>query len=234
MDTSLFEFDHVGVERAGRRLLQSATGSFSDHLVTAVIGPSGAGKSTLLRLCNRLEVETEGSVRYQGRPLADADPIVVRKEVGMVFQRPTPLPGTVADNLRFGAPDASDGDVDSMLGRVGLDGIAEQPADALSGGESQRMCLARTLLMGPRFVLFDEPTSALDAHSAAIVEALVRQLAGEGVASAWVTHDLSQMRRVAHHVVVVIGGRIVQQGHRDELLDAPDPEVARFLAGAGP
>lgn len=234
VDTVLFELDEVSVVRDGRTLLRSASGSLPDHLVTAVVGPSGSGKSTLLRLCNRLEVAATGSVRYRGRPIEEVDPLALRKEVGMVFQRPTPLPGTVAENLRFGAPDAPDAEVEVMLARVGLEGLAERPAGALSGGQAQRMSLARTLLVAPRFVLFDEPTSALDSRSTTIVEQLVRELADEGVASAWVTHDLTQVRRVAHHVVVVIDGRIVQQGHRDELLAAPEPSVARFLDGAGP
>jgi len=231
VDRALFEFHDVGVEKAGRRLLSGATGTIPDHLVTVIAGPSGSGKSTLLRLCNRLEAATSGVVRYGGSPVDEVDPLTLRREVGMVFQRPTALPGTVFDNVRAGAPTASEHDADEALDRVGLAGFGPRDASSLSGGEAQRMCLARTLLTGPRFVLFDEPTSALDPEAVTVVEELVNRLADDGVPSAWVTHDMSQLRRLAHHAVFVIDGAIVQEGHLGDVLAAPRPAVARFLEG---
>src|SRR5829696_2998988 len=216
MAPPLFEFEAVTVERGGRTLLDTVTAQVPDHGVTVVVGPSGAGKSTLLRLCNRLEVPTSGRVRHRG--------------VGTVFQRPTPLPGSVADNLRIGTPDAPDADVDAVLDEVGLTGLAIRDAGELSGGEAQRMCLARTLLTHPTALLFDEPTSALDPASARVVEALATRLAGSGTPVLWVSHDLDQVARVADHLVVLIGGRVAQAGPYAEVVADPVPDVRRFLA----
>ncbi|HXH59523.1 ATP-binding cassette domain-containing protein [Iamia sp.] len=231
MDGHLFDFDDVVVDKAGRRALDGLTGYIPDHLVTVIAGPSGSGKTTLLRLCNHLDTATTGTVRFTGRAIDQVDPLRLRREVGMVFQRPTPLPGTVADNLRVARPTATDDEIDLGLVRVGLDGFATRSADELSGGEAQRMGLARTLLTNPRFVLFDEPTSALDPSATNDIEALVAQLAIDGIPSAWVTHDMGQLRRLAHHAVFVIDGVIAQQGHLDDVLSAPSPAIERFISG---
>lgn len=232
MDSRLFDFTDIDVEKAGRAVLDGLTGWIPDHDVTVIAGPSGAGKSTLLRLCNGLDVATAGAVAFAGRALDEVDVLEHRRRVGMVFQRPTPLPGTVADNLRRARPDATDDEVDVGLRRVGLGGFGNRRADALSGGEAQRMCLARTLFTEPRFVLFDEPTSALDPTATTAIEELVLELADDGIASAWVTHDMAQLRRLAHHAVVVLDGTIAQQGHLDDVLAAPRPDVERFLTGS--
>lgn len=149
----------------------------------------------------------------------------------MVFQRPVVLPGSVDANLREGAPTASDRDVAAALDRVGLSEVVGRDASTLSGGEAQRMCLARTLMNDPQFVLFDEPTSSLDPHAVGGIEQLARDLAAGGTPSAWVTHDLAQMERLAHHLVVVIDGTVVQQGDVGTVLGAPTDAVSRFLAG---
>src|SRR5262252_300722 len=101
-----FEFDRVTVRRAGRRVLDEVTARIPAAGIAVIAGPSGAGKTTLLRLCNRLEVPDDGTVRYRGQPLDELDPLMVRRRVGMVFQRPAPFPGTVADNLAVAHPDA--------------------------------------------------------------------------------------------------------------------------------
>lgn len=231
MDGALFEFERVAVVKDDVHLLRDATCTIPDHRVTVIVGPSGSGKSTLLRLCNRLEKPTSGTIRYAGGDLSAVDPLSLRRQVGMVFQRPIALPGTVADNLRVGEPDATDVVIEDTLERVGLPGMSDRDASALSGGEAQRMCLARTLVAGPRFVLFDEPTSSLDPHAVSGIEALALELADQGTPSAWVTHDLAQMRRLAHHLIVVIEGTVVQQGDLAAVLAAPEPSVTRFLAG---
>ncbi len=228
----MFEFRDVVVERGGRRVLDGLTGHLPDHGITVITGPSGSGKSSLLRLGNGLDIPTAGTVELAGVPLADLDPLALRRDVGMVFQQATPLPGTVADNLRVAEPDATGDDVAVALDRVGLGGFGDRDADALSGGEAQRMCLARTLMTGPRYLLLDEPTSALDHAATDTIEELVVGLAEDGVASAWVTHDLAQLRRLAHHVVFVIDGAVAQEGDTDAVLDAPEPAVERFLSGS--
>lgn len=232
VDGRLFDFRDVVVERGDRRVLDGLSGHLPDHGITVITGPSGSGKSTLLRLANALDVPTSGSVVFDGTPLGDLDPLAHRRRVGMVFQQATALPGTVADNLRVARPTASDDDVEAAVARVGLSGFGGRDADSLSGGEAQRMCLARTLATEPRYLLLDEPTSALDHASTETIEELVVGLAAEGVASAWVTHDLAQLRRLAHHVVFVIDGVVAQEGDVGGVLAAPSPAVERFLSGA--
>ena len=114
-----------------------------------VQGPSGSGKSTLLRLLNRLEVATSGSITFRGDDLMSLDPIELRRRVGMVFQRPTPFPGTVRDNLLAADPALDDEGIAALVGRVGLPvDLVDRDAMVLSGGEAQRMCMARTLATG--------------------------------------------------------------------------------------
>lgn len=200
--------------------------------MTAIVGPSGAGKSSLLRLCNRLEVADGGTVRFHGDDVQTLDPIALRRRVGMVFQTPTPFAGTVRDNLDVARRDLDDGVVADVLGRVGLDPeLLDRSATELSGGEAQRMCLARTLVTDPEVLLMDEPTSSLDPAATLALEGLARTLAAEGVVSVWVTHDLEQMRRVADRVLVVLGGTLVHAGARAELERDATPAVARFLHG---
>jgi putative ABC transport system ATP-binding protein len=196
-----FEFDRVAVVRAGRRVLDEVTAWIPAPGITVVSGPSGAGKTTLLRLCNRLEIPDAGMVSYRGQPLDELDPLVLRRRVGMVFQRPIPFPGTVADNLAVARPDASTGELSTTLDRVALDpGLLGQEARTLSGGELQRMCLARTLTTGPETLLLDEPTSALDEQPKLVFEDTARALAAQGITIIWVTHDDAQAGRVADRI----------------------------------
>lgn len=124
-----FEFERVTVKRAGRVVLDEITAVIPAAGITVVSGPSGAGKTTMLRLCNRLEVADGATVRYRGQPLDELDPLELCRRVGMVFQRPTPFPGTVADHLAVARPDALSGELSSALERVALDpGLLGQEA----------------------------------------------------------------------------------------------------------
>jgi putative ABC transport system ATP-binding protein len=181
--------------------------------LTVIVGPSGAGKSSLLRLCNRLEVPDRGAVRYRGDDVAELDPLQLRRCVGMVFQRPTPFPGTVLENLGVARAAIPRADAVAVLDRVGLDEtFLERPALELSGGEAQRVSLARTLATEPEVLLMDEPTSSVDADTAARIEVLAREEVGAGVAVLWVTHDRQQARRLADYVIEVRDGRIAHAG----------------------
>ncbi len=205
-----FVFEDVVVERAGVRALDGLSAQVPGHGVTAVTGPSGAGKSTLLRLCNRLEVPARGRVLFDGADVAGLDPLQLRRRVGMVFQRPTPFPGSVTDNLLTARPGATPDELRDVLDRVGLgQDYADRDAGALSGGESQRVCLARTLITAPEILLLDEPTSALDEEAGRAVEATVLALVAHGLAALWVSHDPGQVDRVADRVLRVERGRCV-------------------------
>jgi len=213
-------------------LVRDVTVAIPDVGVTAVIGPSGAGKSTLLRTCNRLEAPTSGTVRYRDDDVAGLDPLHLRRRVGMVFQRPTPFPGTVLENLRIAAPELGEDDALAALARARLEaGFLHRPASELSGGEAQRVCLARTLVIGPEVLLMDEPTSSLDPHQRGALEQLARDLAAAGIPVVWVTHDLPQIRRIAHTVVVMIDGRVAHAGAAGDVDTLAPAVVARFLGG---
>ena len=220
------------VAGTSRPRLDDATGAVPAKGVTAVVGPSGAGKSTLLRLCNRLEIPDAGVVQFRGADVTTLDPIELRRKVGMVFQRPTPFPGPVEQNLRVAEPSLSRHAAMLALGRVELDAsILDRDATELSGGEAQRMCLARTLVTRPEVVLMDEPTSSVDPATRTALERLGRALTDVDVPVVWVTHDLAQMRRIADHVIVVIAGRIAHAAPAARV-DAGAPATVRaFLDG---
>jgi putative ABC transport system ATP-binding protein len=141
----------------------------------------------------------------------------------MVFQRPAPFPGTVRDNLLVADPAASDEELLAALAGAGLAAtFLDRSADDLSGGESQRMCLARTLVTQPEVLLMDEPTSALDPDARHRLERTARALAAEGRPVVWVTHDLDQADRLADDVLVVIDGRVASADERDRFLKEVD------------
>ena len=205
-----FTFEQVTVRRAGRQILDEITARIPAAGITVVAGPSGAGKTTLLRLCNRLEIPDQGVVSYHGQPLDDLDPLVLRRRVGMVFQRPTPFPGTVADNLAVAHPTAGAAELTTALARVALDpALLTQEARTLSGGELQRMCLARTLVTQPETLLLDEPTSALDEQPKRVFETTARDLATQGITLIWVTHDAAQAHRVADRIYHLRDGHLI-------------------------
>lgn len=216
----LFRFQDVVVDFDGVRALDGISADVPDRGVTVFLGPSGSGKSTLLRLCNRLEVPTSGRVLLRGADVTTLDPLVLRRRVGMVFQRPTLFPGTVRHNLLVASPDASEDQMFAALERAALDGMyLDRVGDDLSGGEAQRACLARTLITEPEVLLMDEPTSALDPAANRQLEDLACSVAAEGVPVLWVTHDLVQADRIADRQMVLVEGRL-----------AGDEEIARFIA----
>ena len=211
MTASLFSFEDVVVEVGGVRILDGVTAEVPPSGVTCLVGRSGSGKSTLLRLCNRLEVATAGVVRFHGDDVLSLDPLRHRRRVGMVFQRPTPFPGTVRDNLLVARPDADEAALAHALERTALgEGFLDRVADQLSGGEAQRVCLARTLVTEPEVLLMDEPTSALDDEATRVLEELACGLAcaDEAVPVLWVTHDRNQVDRIADGRLVVEDGRV--------------------------
>jgi len=213
IDDTLFAFEHVGVIGPRGPLLRDVDGQLPAHGVTVIVGRSGAGKSTLLRLCNRLEAPTTGTVRFRGDDVAGLDPMHLRRRVGMVFQRPTPVGGTVRDNLAVATGGLDGKAAAAAVERADLaPGFLDRPAHELSGGEAQRMCLARALVTAPEVLLMDEPTSSVDPESTRALEGLARSLAESGVAVLWVTHDLAQARRLADHVLVLVDGAIEYAG----------------------
>ena len=208
----------------GATILDHVSASVPSSGITVLAGPSGAGKTTLLRLCNRLEVPTSGRVLFHGDDVAVLDPLLHRRRVGMVFQRPTLFPGTIRDNLAVADPTADDAALAAVLEHAALDAsFLDRVGDDLSGGEAQRACIARALLTEPEVLLMDEPTSALDPDARESIERLGRTLADDGLSLLWVSHDLDQVRRVADRTVVLVDGRVATTAEADAFLRASSP-----------
>ena len=216
-DVAVFAFDCVEVRFGEALVLHGIDITVPAAGLTAVLGASGSGKSTLTRLCNRLLDPSSGVVSLRGTDARLIDVLQLRRAVGMVFQRPTLFEGSVRDNFEVtGVTDASAHGV--ALDDVGLDrSFLDRTASTLSGGESQRVCLARTLLMQPQVLVADEPTASLDEASARTLEQLARGLTTRGIPVLWVTHDLAQFDRIADHGIVLEGGTVKASGPAERL-----------------
>ena len=222
----LFEFTHVSLPGVdGRWRLRDVNGWIPASGVTALVGRSGSGKSTLLRCCNRLDAPSEGVVAFRGRDVASLDVLAHRRRVAMVFQRPTPFPGTGRDNLATAEPSLTDGGARELLARVGLGPeFLDRLATEVSGGEAQRLCLARSLAVEPEVVLMDEVTSSVDPAARRALEGLARSLARDGTPVVWVTHDLAQARRLADTLLVMVDGHLADPSEADAFLREDDHE----------
>ena len=227
-----FELLDVSAGPADDPILRSVIVELPCRGITALAGPSGAGKSSLLRVLNRLDEPVSGTVTWEGRDVRSWEPVELRRQVGMVFQRPAVFAGTVMDNLRVADPDIGRDAATAALERVGLDALLlDRTAVDLSGGEAQRMCFARAMLTDPHVLLADEPTSSLDGASRRTVEQLATDLASAGMPLVWVSHDVDQLHRLADHVVVLVDGGVAATGSLPEL-DCHDDPLVRELVGA--
>jgi putative ABC transport system ATP-binding protein len=203
---------HVSVVRSGTTVLDDVSATIRAGRCTAVVGPSGAGKTTLLRLLDRLEEPTSGAVELHGKPLPTYDVLALRRRVGLVQQAPVLLGATILEDLRTGAG-VSEPEGLALLARAGLSGFdLARPTASLSGGEAQRLCLARALAVKPEVLLLDEPTSALDDVAATAVEEVVRALVADGLTAVLVSHDRRQARRLADDVIGLEHGRVTETG----------------------
>ncbi|NPA90513.1 MAG: phosphate ABC transporter ATP-binding protein [Chloroflexi bacterium] len=225
MKEPLLRTENLQRQVKDKRIVDNINISVYPKEVLAVVGPSGAGKSSLLRLLNRLDEPTQGTVYLHGQDYRRIPPRELRRRVGMVMQFPYLFPGTVADNIRFGPRqrgiELSDEEVEALLERVGLAGYGPRDVSHLSGGEAQRVSLARTLANRPEVLLLDEPTSALDEVAKAGIEALLREILSRGeFAAILVTHDLDQAGRLANRVALMEEGRITRMGEAEEVLRA--------------
>ncbi len=229
---NLFEFADVYVAVDDASVLSGITTTIPDRDLTVVAGVSGSGKTSLLRLCNRLDVPTAGTIRFDGQDLLSIDPQQLRRRVGMVFQRPVLFGGTVRDNLLVAAPEATETKMLAALADVELDiEFLDRIGDDLSGGEAQRVCLARTLMCEPEVLLMDEPTASLHQAAARTLESTVSKLRGDaGVSIVWVTHDLGQIERLAEHLIVLEEGRVLYTGRADT--DGAKDALATLSTGA--
>jgi putative ABC transport system ATP-binding protein len=234
-DTHGFCFEDVSVVVGnGTAILDRVDVAIPGRGLTVIAGPSGSGKSTLLRLCNRLEVPTSGRIRLDGEDISTIDPLALRRRAGMVFQRPVVFGGTVRDNLQVARSGAPDDVCSAVLARAGLGPeVLDRQADDLSGGEAQRLCIARTLLTDPQILLMDEATSALDVDARLVIEKLALDLVASGLTVLWVTHDLEQAERLADHTIVILEGRVADPLDAQRFLAARSFVVDGTASGAG-
>lgn len=218
----------------GRTLIDGIDLAIAPGRTTVVMGANGAGKSLLLRLLHGLIAPTSGAVLWQGGPLDRA----ARLRQAMVFQRPVLLRRSVLANLRFalrvrgvrGAARALR--EDEALARANLADLAHRPARVLSGGEQQRLALARALACAPEVLFLDEPTASLDPASTQAIETLLRAARASGVTVVLVTHDLGQARRLGDDLVFLHAGRVAETGAMADVLAAPrSPPLRAWLEG---
>jgi putative ABC transport system ATP-binding protein len=208
---------------AGKTLVDEVTMQIPQGEVLAVVGPSGAGKSSFLRLLNRLDEPSGGTVLLDGRDYREMPPRELRRRVGMVMQTAYLFAGTVAANIAFGPRQnsrmLSPEQIAALLDRVGLPDFQERDVSVLSGGEAQRVSLARALANSPEVLLLDEPTSALDDASERAIEELVLGVIRERrMAAVIVTHDTAQAHRIADRTMILEAGRLARIGPTQKVL----------------
>lgn len=220
-----------------------------ERSVTALIGPSGCGKSTFLRVLNRIydlypNQRAEGEVIFDGRNILDGDidVDVLRSRIGMVFQKPTPFPMSIYDNVAFGirlhekiSKSELDARVESALTRVALWGEVRdrlhQPAAGMSGGQQQRLCIARSIATNSEVLLLDEPTSALDPISTARIEELIDELKDE-YTIAIVTHNMQQAARCADRVAFFYMGSVIEVNSAENMFTNPkEKQTQDYITG---
>ena len=218
-----------------------------EHSITALIGPSGCGKSTFLKSLNRMQdlvpsVKITGDIRYQGQDIFEAEVNNLRKEIGMVFQKPNPFPMSIYDNIAYGPR------THGIKSKVQLDEIVEEAlqgaaiwdevkdrlkksALGLSGGQQQRLCIARALAVKPKVLLMDEPTSALDPISTSKIEDLTQQLKKE-YTIIMVTHNMQQAVRISDNTAFFLLGELVEYGETEKMFSMPrDKRTEDYITG---
>ncbi len=236
---------HLSVRIGDAHILKDVSLDIPRGQITCIIGPSGCGKSTLLRTFNRLVdstpgVRIDGEVSLGDRDIAHAkgmDLMDIRRQVGLVPQRPCPLPMSIYDNVAYGCrfhgvrgKERLDSVVRHYLQGVGLwDEVASrlsQPASRLSGGQQQRLCLARSLAVEPAVLLADESTSALDPISSRKVEQLFTELKRD-YTIVMVTHTLAQAQRIADYAIFMYLGEVIEAGPADQIFNNPQSDLTR-------
>jgi len=217
--------EHLSRSVGGLKLVDDISMQVRAGEVLAVVGPSGSGKSSFLRLLNRLDEPTSGTVFFEDIDYRQIPPRELRRKVGMVTQRPFLFPGSVFQNVSFGPQQRgevfSEARAEELLTRVGLGGYVSRDVANLSGGEAQRVSLARALANSPIVLLLDEPTSALDEQAKAEVESLIHEIIREThLTCIVVTHDMAQAARLATRVMMLEKGRATRIGTLTEVLHA--------------
>lgn len=232
-----------------QQALKNINIEIEEKSITAFIGPSGCGKSTFLKTLNRMNdlianVKISGDIRYEGKDIfaSDVDVNNLRKKIGMVFQKPNPFPMSIYDNVAYGPR------CHGITNKVELDEIVEKAlkdaaiwdevkdrlnknALGMSGGQQQRLCIARALAVKPKILLMDEPTSALDPISTSRIEELVMELKDK-YTIVMVTHNMQQAVRVSDYTAFFLLGELVEYGKTDDIFSSPkDKRTEDYITG---
>ena len=226
------QFAEVGILAGGVTILDRISIQISQGAPTVLIGPNGSGKTTFLRVAMGLVTPSRGSITWGGRQTSS----FARRAI--VFQRPVTLRRKVAGNLGYalataGVRRAERGRrIVELLSLVGLEGLEARPARRLSGGEQQRLALARALARDPDVLFLDEPTASLDPGATNAIEEIVLAISGRGVKVVMATHDLGEARRLAGDIVLLHRGVVIESGPADAFFAGPATDAAkRFIAG---
>jgi tungstate transport system ATP-binding protein len=219
-------FDNASFAAGAVTIIDQVTLAFSAGAPTVLIGPNGSGKTTLIRLAMGLIAPTAGRVTHGGR---DRVPPVRR---AIVFQRPAMLRRSAAANIAYAMATKNPARIEELLSLVGLAGLGERPARRLSGGEQQRLALARALARHPQVLFLDEPTASLDPAATKSVEDVVQAVVARGIKVVMSTHDLGEARRLAGDIVLMHRGRVIENTPTADFFSNPKTEEARrFVAG---
>lgn len=236
--TALYTLEQVSQVYNGRAVLNINRLAIGKGEIVAIVGPSGAGKSTLLRLLAFLEAPASGRLTYQDRLCDNGWPnLDTRRQITMVFQRPQLLRRSVWENVAYGLRLRGRRDgmerITAVLQQLGLHDLHQAPAHTLSGGEMQRVALARSLILQPEVLLLDEPTANLDPYNIKLIERIVSQThAASRTTVVMVTHNIFQARRLAQRVALLLNGHLVEVADTDTFFERPQHEAtAAFVHG---
>jgi len=238
----LVELRDLLVQRGNHPALQLDRLTVQEGEVLAVVGPNGAGKSTLLLTLARLLEPERGEILFNGQPASAESDTVYRRRIALVMQDPLLFDTSVFDNVASGlrfrgvAREEIQRRAPLWLGRLGVENLSKRRASQLSGGEAQRVSLARALVLEPQLLLLDEPFSALDPPTRSrLLEDLGILLDKTATTTVFVTHDLAEAAQLSGRMAIIVGNRLRQVGSSEEVFSAPvDEEVARFLNHRAP
>ncbi len=226
---------NLSIYRQDSLIVQNLSTQIPSGSLTTIIGPSGSGKSTLLLSLNRL-IPSQGEIFLGKTDINTIEITSLRRRIGMVFQRPALFSGTVSENLSYGPSLINEAlsitEQQQLLTNVGLDiSFLDRNASTLSEGQQQRLSLARTLANKPEILLLDEPTAPLDPHAALKIEELITTLQKiYNMTVLWITHDLNQAKRVSDNTLLLVGGKLIEEG--PNIFSTPkDPITSLFIKG---
>jgi tungstate transport system ATP-binding protein len=233
----MIQIHNLSIHRNGRSVLQVESLDIQRGETLTVVGPNGSGKSTLLLALARLLRPLHGEIMYGGKSLKQLDELEYRRKISFVFQAPLLMDMTVEQNVALGLKfrgrpkDETRARVEEWMKQLGVESLAKRRASQLSGGEAQRVSLARAFVLEPELLLLDEPFSALDPPTRSrLIQDLYDLLEGTHRTAVFVTHNLGEAAKLSHRIAVVIGGVLRQVGTADEIKSNPaDESVAAFL-----